>query len=184
MTKFVLSILVLCLLPLLPVSAADEAIVVRQSTVYSKASSTSAKVGQIDAGVRVSVFSRQGGWKEIFADEKGILGWVRSYQVREGNFAPTVQTESKSDSRGFLAGLASFSRRASGFFKSDNGRTSSGTATIGVRGLSEQQIKSAVADFEELKKMESFASSQQRSASFAAAGKLKAIQIGHISGKK
>ena len=94
------------------------------------------------------MFSRQGGWKEIFADEKAILGWVRSYQVREGNFEPTVQTESKSDSRGFLAGLASFSRRASGFFKSSSGRTSSGTATIGVRGLSEEEIKQHVHLFE------------------------------------
>ena len=174
----------LSLIIALPALAVEEAIVVRQATVYAKASSTSGTVGRIDAGARVNVFSRKGGWKEIFSDEKEMIGWVRSFQVREGNFAPAVQTESEPDSRGFLSGLASFSRRASSFFKSDSGRTSSGTATIGVRGLSEEEIKSAVADFEELEKMKGFASNNKRVSTFASAGKLKALKIGHISGAK
>jgi hypothetical protein len=124
--------------------------------------------------------SRQGGWKEIFSDQESIVGWVRSYQVRAAESAPVIQDESASDSRGFLAGLTSFSRKASSFFKSDDRNTSSGTATIGVRGLSEEEIKTAQADFVEFEKMKQFASSRQRAASFSRQGGLTAIKVPHI----
>ena len=182
--KHALQILLLCLLVAAPVVAGEDAIVVRQAVVYTKASSTSAEVGQIEAGSRVSIFSRKGGWKEIFSEEKAIIGWVRSYQVREGDYAPTIQTETASDSRGFLAGLASFSRKASRFFSSDNRSTSSGTATIGVRGLSEVEIKAAVPDPEQLGKMQGFASNSSRAVGFASQGGLRAQKIPHISGPK
>jgi hypothetical protein len=74
--------------------------------------------------------------------------------------------------------LASFSRKASSFFKSDRSATSSGTATIGVRGLSAQ------ADFAEFEKMQRFASNGKRAGSFARQGKLSSTRVPHISGNK
>ena len=91
-----------------------------------------------------------------------------------------VVTESSEDSRGFLSGLAAFSRKASGFFTQDATATSSGTATIGVRGLSESEINSAQADFDELAKMKQYASNRTRLTSFVAAGGLKANEVAHI----
>jgi len=165
----------------LPVLAAEQqAIVVRQATVYANASSTAQTVGQVGAGTRVSIFSRKGGWKEIFSEEQAVIGWVRSYQVREGDFAPATEIQTTADSRGFLSGLAALSRKASSFFKSESGSTSSGTATIGVRGLSEDQIKSAVADPAELEKMNQFASNQQRIDGFVRQGKLSPVKIPHF----
>lgn len=182
--KRILQLLTLCLIVAVPVAANQDAVIVREAVVYAKADGGSAQVGKIAAGTRVSLFSRQGGWKEIFADEQGVIGWVRSYQVREGNYAAEVKTENKSDSRGFLAGLASLSRKASGFFKSSSKATSSGTATIGVRGLSEEEIRSAQADFSELEKLKGFASNDKRASSFATEGKLKAKKVAYISGQK
>jgi hypothetical protein len=104
--------------------------------------------------------------------------------VRAGNLAaPEVVTEQE-DSRGFLAGLASFSRKASGFFTQDSTATSSGTATIGVRGLSETDIKSAKPDFGELEKMNTYASKPQRMDRFATQGGLQANKVPYISGLK
>jgi hypothetical protein len=80
--------------------------------------------------------------------------------------------------------LASFSRKASSFFKSDRSATSSGTATIGVRGLSEDEIKTAQADFAEFEKMQRFASNGKRAGSFARQGKLSSTRVPHISGNK
>ena len=165
-----------------PLQAQQDAVIVRSAKVYAKASSTSQQIGQLDAGVRVSIFTRKGGWKEVFAEQQAVIGWVRSYQVREGIITSESKSTSESDSRGFLSGLAAFSRKASGFFKFDSGRTSSGTATIGVRGLSEDEIKSAVADFEQLEKMHGFASSQKRMQGFAAKGGLRPLQVPHIAG--
>jgi hypothetical protein len=182
--KSVLCLLTFLMVMMAPVRAADDlGVIVRIAPVHADASSVSARIGQIPAGSTVSIFSRKGGWKEIFSEEKAMIGWVRSYQVREGNFTPTATVETKADSRGFLSGLASFSRKASGFFSSDTSSTSSGTATIGIRGLSEAEIKSAVADFEELEKMKSFGSNPVRMAEFSSEGRLRSRNVKHIAGK-
>ncbi len=178
---------VFCLLTFLiilatPVRAAsDQGIIVRMAPVHADASSISPRIGQIPAGSKVSIFSRKGGWKEIFSEEKALIGWVRSYQVREGDFTPSATVETKADSRGFLSGLASFSRRASGFFSTGGSSTSSGTATIGIRGLSEAEIKAAVADFEELEKMKSFGSNRSRMPGFTRQGQLRSQAVKHIA---
>jgi len=158
--------------------ADQQGIVVRQATVYDDANSAARQIGKIPAGVTVSIFERRGGWQEIFSAERSMIGWVRIYQVRASS-NPTV-TEQKEDSRGFLSGLAAFSRKASGFFTQDSGATSSGTATIGVRGLSENEINSAQADFEELARMKKYASNRTRLTSFVAVGGLKASEVAHI----
>lgn len=182
--KHFISIVVLSILSLAPVLANQEGIVVRTATVHTSPSHGARRLGEVTAGTAVSIFSRQGGWKEIFSEQHSIIGWVRGYQVREGSAAPVVETTNEADSRGFLAGLASFSRKASSFFKSDRSATSSGTATIGVRGLSEDEINTAQADFAEFEKMQRFASNGKRAGSFARQGKLSSTRVPHISGNK
>ena len=102
--------------------------------------------------------------------------------MRAASTTPTVKVND-SDSRGFLSGLASFSRKASSFFKSDSPAENSATATIGVRGLSEDEIKGAEADFAEFEKMQGFASGKERSAGFARKGGLSALKVPHIGAK-
>ena len=182
--KHFISIVVLSVLLIAPLQANQEGIVVRTAAVHASPSHGAQRVGELTAGTTVSIFSRQGGWKEVFSEERSIIGWVRGYQVREGSAAPVVETTNESDSRGFLAGLASFSRKASSFFKSDSSATSSGTATIGVRGLSEDEIKTAQADFAEFERMKQFASNGKRAGSFARQGGLSSTRVPHISGKK
>lgn len=182
--KAVLISVFACVLLVLPVSANQDGVIVRSSFVYNEPSIASGSVGELVAGSRVSIFSRRGGWKEVFSEEQALVGWIRGYQVREGNFAAATSAESDSDSRGFLAGLASFSRKASGFFSGKSDRTSEGTATIGVRGLSEDQIKSAQPDFDEFEKMQTFVSDKQRLASFASKGKLSQHEVTHLEVEK
>lgn len=180
--KYCFQSLILLLIPTTALPADQQAVMIRLSPVYSDASSGSAVVSQIGAGTRVSVFERKGGWKQIFSEEKEIIGWVRSYQLRENLETAIVDETAQTDSRGFLSGLASFSRKASGFFKSDQSATSSGTATIGIRGLSEEQIKSAQADFAELEKLKGYTSNPKRVQLFAGQGGLKAQKIDFIPG--
>lgn len=185
MNKTLLLISLFCF-GFLPGHAADEGVIVRLAKVFPDANSRGKVVGQISAGSTVSVFSRKGGWKEIFSDKQNITGWVRSYQVREGLKKPEIKQESESDSRGFLAGLASFSRKASGFFGGANNSSggSTRTATIGVRGLSEEEIKAAKPDLAELLKLQGFGSGQSRMKSFVRTGKLAALKVKHLKKKK
>ena len=173
--------LILSLL-LLPVSlAADsEGVIVRTAKLYQQANPASPLVGQIRAGSRVSIFSRKGGWKEVFSADKNLLGWLRSYQVREGNFTQAPEAKKEPDDRGILGGLASFSRKASSFFNIGGGATSSSTATIGVRGLSKEQIESAEPDIEQLERMQGYASDPGRAAKFGSAGKLRSSAIDYL----
>ena len=182
MRSFLLSLIVLSMALSSAVASEDLAVVVRQATVYAKAKSNSDKVAKLPAGTEVNVFGRKGGWKEVYSDKLQIIGWVRSYQVREGVTASVPASEKSSDSRGFLSGLASLSRKASGFFGlgGDGSATSSGTATIGIRGLSEEEINTAQADFKQLKKMKSYATSKKRQKTFRKQGKLKKKKVKHI----
>ena len=156
----------------------------REALVYSTTNSTSQAVGKIAAGTRVSVFGRKGGWKEVYYEKESIVGWVRSYQIREGSLTPAVEGETESDSRGFLAGLAAFSRKASGFFRSSNSATSSSTATIGVRGLSEAEIKAARPDYDEFAKMQKYASNNVRLVEFSQSGQLSVNNVKHLAANK
>lgn len=182
--KLCLRILIPLLLLLAPAQADEQGVVVRQAPVYAQASTASARVGQLSAGTRVTLFARDGGWQEILAEKPALTGWVRVYQVRAGNYAAQVIPTEQEDSRGFLAGLASFSRKASGFFTRQSGATSSTTATIGVRGLSETDIKSAKADFVELEQMDEYASKPERMERFSAQGGLQASKVPYIKGLK
>jgi len=177
-------LLLLMLLLAAPLQANQEGIVVRTAAVHAQPSAGAKRVGKLTAGAAVAITTRRGGWEKITASQPALSGWVRSYQVRENSAVSTVAAESGSDARGFLSGLASFSRKASSFFKSDRGATSAGTATIGVRGLSEDEIKSAQADFVEFEKMKQFVSDGQRADGFARKGGLSAVNIPYFSGKK
>lgn len=182
--KQLIPLLLLTILLAAPLQANQDGIVVRTAAVHAQPGAGSKRVGQLTAGAAIAISTRRGGWKKITAKRPALSGWVRSYQVRQRSAASTVAAESGADSRGFLSGLASFSRKASRFFKSDKGATSAGTATIGVRGLSEDEIKSAQADFVEFEKMKQFASDGKRAHGFARKGGLSAVEIPHLSGKK
>ena len=166
-----------------PLSASQEGIIVRSATVYADAVSGARKVGNIPAGTRVSIFERRGGWKEVFSETPELIGWVRSFQVREGEYSAPAAEASESDSRGFLSGLAAFSRKASRFFSPQSG-AATGSATIGVRGLSEEELRAAKPDLAELAKMQGFASDRARLERFRKAGQLSAQDVGHIKVKK
>ena len=182
--KSLIRILLWAMLLSAPLQADQQGTIVREAMVHADASSSAQRVGKLDAGTRVSLFQRKGGWREVFSEEKAIIGWVHVYQVRQGDIGGSVVTESSEDSRGFLSGLAAFSRKASGFFTRGTDVNSSGTATIGVRGLSDAEIKSAQADFDELARMKKYASSSKRARKFASNGGLKPAKVAHISGAK
>lgn len=176
-TRFLLILLLLCQ----PLAASERSgVVVRSASVFDGPGIDARAVGKLEAGTRVSIFSRRGGWKEIFADDAAVVGWVRAYQVREGDYAPPAAVETEADERGFLSGLASFSRKASRFFGGGGASTSEGTATIGVRGLSEEQLQAAQPDFDQFARMQQFASTPERLARFKRNGRLRKQDVEHL----
>lgn len=161
-------------------SLAEPATIVSDAKLHQRPTYLSPMIKQIKAGTQVELISRSGGWKKISTLED-VNGWVRSYQVRNG----IIITERKKESGGFFSSLASLSRKASGLFSSDKKDFSfQRTATIGVRGLSEEQIKNAQPDLHELKKMESYRSKKSKAKKFAKKGKLVKAKIEHMPKSK
>ncbi len=101
--------------------------------------------------------------------------------MRTGFSTEAKKTKEDSGSGGFFSGLASISRKVTSIFKSDGDSSASGgsnaVATIGVRGLSEAELKAAKPDLDELKKMKLYVSSANRVDVFARKGKLIARKV-------
>jgi hypothetical protein len=162
------------------IAQAETATIIANTPLYQRPSVYSKTLSELYAGNRVDVTSRVGSWKKVTLDDQTV-GWVRSYRVRSGISSTTVVNEEPSDSGGFLSGLAQLSRKASGLFSSEKKSYSfQRTATIGVRGLSEEQIKNAQPNLGELNKMETFRSSKKSARRFAKEGKLHAIKLAHM----
>lgn len=156
---------------------AEKATVITDTALYQRPSIQSAIIQQLEAGTLVIIESRQGGWKKISLNTSH-QGWVRGYRVRSGHLRVDQQQQ---ESGGFFSSLASLSRKASGLFSSNKKDYSfQRTATIGVRGLSEEQIKNASPDLRQLEKMETFRSNKSMARSYARQGKLVAAKINHM----
>ncbi len=119
-------------------------------------------VGSLAAGDNVEILKKQGGWFQV-KSTKGS-GWVRMLGIRRGE-----ARKGNGDAAGVL-GLAS-------------GRTGTGSvvATTGIRGLSEENLKSAKYNETELRKAESFTAREAEARKFAAEGKLVARKVKYLS---
>ena len=187
-----LSSLIILLSALIPgtLIADQTAFVIREAIAYEKPNSGATVSFQVKAGATVDVSARQGGWKQVRETESKRLGWVRSYLVRENTQYRSSVVESKQDSGGFLSGLASLSRKVSGFFTTPSASTSEAVATIGIRGraasssssedsssmywLSPKRIVESEGDQAQLSLLQTYASSAKAGREFAADAGLKA----------
>ena len=155
---------------------AEPATIISDTSLYQRPSYQAPVVAPLANGSQVELVARQGGWKQVKTESSS--GWVRAYQVRSG-VVNTDQQETSSG--GFFSGLAALSRKASGLFSSDRKDYSfQRTATIGVRGLSEEELKNARPDFDQVKRMETYRSKSKPAKKFARKGGRKAIKLSHL----
>jgi len=195
-----LSGLVILLAALIPgtLLADQAAFVIREAIAYDQPNSGANIRFRVKAGKVVDVFARKGGWKQVRETGSQRLGWVRSYLVRENARYSQSALASKQDSRGFLAGLASLSRKVSGFFATPSASTYEAVATIGIRGraasssssegsssmywVSPKRIVESKGDESQLSQLQTYASSKKASREFAADAGLKARSIALLGG--
>jgi hypothetical protein len=118
-------------------------------------------VGSLATGDRVEILKKEGGWFQV-KSAKGS-GWVRMLSVRRG------EARKGGDDAAGVLGLAS-------------GRAGTGTvvASTGVRGLNEEELKAAKYNEAEVKRIESFTTSQAEGRKFAAEGKLAARRVEYL----
>lgn len=143
--------------------ADEKGFTLREVEVKAKPFLDAAAVGKVPEKTAITVTERQGGWAKIKVG--ATVGWVRLLTVRLGNPDPA-----KNDTA-FLDSLGVGKKRSA----------SGPTATTGVRGFSEEDLKAAKPDPAELARMEGFAVSSATASGFAAAGKLTAQSIPYVT---
>lgn len=144
-------------------AAATGGAAIKTDNIKSEPFSDARTVGALAAGDKVEIIKKDGGWLQI-KSAKGA-GWVRMLSIRRGD----AQKASAGSEVAGLLGLAS-------------GRAGTGqvVATTGVRGLNEEELKSAQFNEKELKLVKAFISSKQEAQAFAAKGKLVSQQVEYL----
>ena len=156
MRLFKILVMLCCLLPMQQVTALETTGSALKTEAIKKEPFSDAKtMGTLSLGDKVNIFRKEGGWLNV-KSAKGN-GWVRMLSIRRGD---AKKEKSLEDS---FKGLAS-------------GRSGTGkvVATTGIRGLNDEELKSAKFDAGELKLAESFMTTRAEAQSFADQGKLKA----------
>jgi hypothetical protein len=144
--------------------AQEQAVTKRATELREKPAADAKTLATLPEKTPLKVLARSGGWTQVEAGTS--KGWVNVFHV---SFPSTVT--SSSSSGGGLSSLTS----ALGFGKPRQEQAK--MATIGVRGLSEEELKNASPNPEALKKMQSFRADKNAAASFARDAKLAAQSV-------
>lgn len=155
MRLFKILAMLCCLLPMQQVAAVETGAALKTEAIKKEPFSDAKTMGTLSLGDKVNIFRKEGGWLNV-KSAKGN-GWVRMLSIRRGD---AKKEKTLADS---FKGLAS-------------GRSGTGkvVATTGIRGLNDEELKSAKFDAGELKLAESFMTTRTEAQSFADQGKLKA----------
>jgi hypothetical protein len=140
--------------------AAENGLMIRAGDLMSEPFIDAAKAAKVKAKQKVTILERKGGWVRVQAD--GKAGWVRSLNVRlaEGSGRPRASSNN-------VAALRTGS----------SGRT----ATTGVKGLDETDLRKAKADYSELAALDASAVGEGDAKSAAAQKQLAENQVAYLA---
>lgn len=140
--------------------AGEAGTVLKDDTLRKEPYADAASVASIKRGQSVDILTRKGAWLQIKSARS--TGWVRLLSVRRG--------------------AAGSSNEAAGVLGLASGRTGTGhvVSTTGVRGLNEEDLKTAKFNAQEIEQMESYGISAKEGQSFAQAGGLKTRTLKYL----
>lgn len=144
--------------------AGDVAYTIRATELKDKPFSDAKTLRTLALHSKVDVQERQASWSRVKSGNN--TGWVKML---------SLQLEASANGRQGDSGLGSLFNVAS------TGRGSS-AVTTGVRGLSEEQLKSAKPNPRALQAGKKFTASQNEAERFAEEGQLQARDINYLSG--
>lgn len=142
-------------------SAASSGVLIKNETLYAKPVARSASAGRLVRGTPVTIVSRKGGWVQVASGKS--RGWVRMFSVRSSG-ARSAGAASE------LAGWAQAGQR----------RPGNVVATAGVRGLNEEDLKTAEFSQQGVSDVESYAVSASAARQFASQARLASRRVAYL----
>lgn len=143
--------------------ATESGSTIKSDTLRAAPYSDAAVIVSLPAATKVEIIKKDGGWMQIKSSQGS--GWIRMLSIRRG------------DTRTGSADLAGLANLASG--RSGTGKI---VSTTGIRGLNEEELKSARYDDKQLTLAESFLTGRGEAQKFAAQAKLKTQQLNYLPG--
>lgn len=132
--------------------------VLRAEKLYSEPASTSKVMASVAKGASVEILGKQAGWLRVTAGRQS--GWIRLLSVRAG--------------AGGLGGAGVGDVVGAATTRSDPTRV---VAVAGLRGLTDEDLKQAKFNAEELARMEATSVSATQARSFASQSGLAAVSV-------
>lgn len=137
--------------------------VLRDEQLLVQPSATAAAAGRVARGANVTVLAKQGGWLRVTAGR--TTGWIRLLSVRVGG--------------GGLASVGVGDVVGAATTRSDPSRV---VAVAGLRGLSDQELKSAQFNADELARLDALRVASPQARGFASQGGLASAQVPALPG--
>ena len=153
-------ITMIALLAATAAGAAETGTALKNDSLRAEPYGDARSVGSFTRGDKLDILEKKGAWLKVKTAKSS--GWVRLLSVKRGALG-------KSDDAAGVLGLAT-------------GRAGTGqvVSTTGVRGLSEEDLKAAKFNEEEIKKLEGNGISGAQAQQFAAAGSLKPRKLDYL----
>jgi len=145
---------------------AEPGSVARNTELKDKPFLDAKTTAKLAAGSPVDIINRQGAWIQLKTRE-GQTGWAKLLNIRSSNTSQGVSI------LGAVTKVASIAKTGS----------SGNTVTTGVKGLSEEQIRNAKANPEEVERMYEYSVSETDARKYASQNKLVAQKIADIAVK-
>ena len=160
-----LRVMLLVVLPAAASAAAQPVTLERDSPLYAEPRLESAQVTQLKQGATGEVVGKQNGWLNL--KTLGGTGWLFSFNVR----FPVQKAEGGESGSGL--GQLFGPRRSVGV-----------TSTIGIRGLDEEDLKSASFNDGQMKLLDGFAATKQAAEEGARAKGLAPAKVEYLDATK
>jgi hypothetical protein len=158
-----LRLLLLGLALAFPALAGEAGYLTREVELKAAPSQSAGAVGKLAKHTKVEVLAEQRSWAQVKAGE--TTGWMLSFYVMKGEPAPPV----------------SWGRRLSSAWSFGSDRKVNTSATIGVRGLDEEDLMSAQFDELELKRLEGLSLAPSEAERFAGQGGLRPQRVDYLA---
>ncbi|MEN6469387.1 MAG: SH3 domain-containing protein [Smithella sp.] len=141
-------------------SAAETGSALKADVIRFEPYTDAKKTGAITRGEKLHILGKKGAWLNVKTAQ--AKGWVRLLSVKRGG--------------------GSAGNEVKGVLDVASGRAGTGkiVATTGVRGLNEEELKSAKYNGAEVAKLESYTQTSQQGRQFAKSGGLKAVKFDYL----
>ncbi len=155
----------LAFLLLAPVAAlaAEPGYATRDLELRAEPVSGAPVTGKVEKGGKFQIVAERKAWSQVSAN--GATGWTLSFYVMRGEPAPPQRA----------------GRRLSELFSMGTERRAETTATIGIRGLDEEELKAAQFNDQELKRLEALGVPKSEGDAFAKRGRLEPQKVDYLS---